>query len=181
MPGRKSSLVRLNDLYNGADHTLRSVEFATLLALLAGKLAEEVFVDSAENVAGLRPVKCRLFSKISTTFPEATFVEFGAGVIFRQNTFQLPVLTLQSLHCIVNYHTDFSSQRRVNDFLPSRIGWHKEYAVADIFVGIFLKPLTLGYKFIIFGFETVIDVFEEHETEHHRFIFGGIKIALSIH
>jgi len=78
------------------DDALRSVELAAFLAFGAGEPAEEVFVDAAEQVKGpvlfvfhfvwLRRGKLDAADEVDE-FAETVFVERGAGVVFRQNSF----------------------------------------------------------------------------------------------
>ncbi|MCY1443303.1 hypothetical protein D9M71_597090 [compost metagenome] len=50
------AVVRVEHRYQGFDYAGRGIELPALLAFGAGELAEEVFVDLAEQVAGLAGV-----------------------------------------------------------------------------------------------------------------------------
>src|SRR5439155_18402476 len=85
----------VNAAFVGREHldeethnALRSVELAAFLAFGAGELAEEVFVDAAEDVfRAVRLVAHADRADEIDEFAEAVFVERGAGVVFRQNPF----------------------------------------------------------------------------------------------
>ena len=78
-------VVGLEHLDQELDHAARRVELAALLALGAGELREEVFVDTAEHVLGA----ARLVADLDVAdevdeLAEALLVERWAGVVFRQ-------------------------------------------------------------------------------------------------
>lgn len=73
--------VRLEHLHEEADDGAWGVEFAAVFALAVGEHTHKIFVDAAEEVAGVVGLEGDVGEEVDE-FAEAAFVEGFAGVIF---------------------------------------------------------------------------------------------------
>ena len=81
-----AALVGREHLHQHADNVRRRIELAALLALGAGELREEVFIDAPEHVLGAvrRTAKGDVADQIDE-LAESLLVEAGAGIVLGQD------------------------------------------------------------------------------------------------
>ncbi len=87
-----------------ADDAARGVELAAVLALGAGELGEEIFIDAAEDVLGRGSRRAPQADGADEVdeFAEAVLVEAGPGVIFGQDAFEPGVVAFDGDHGVVH-------------------------------------------------------------------------------
>src|ERR1019366_4310081 len=121
------ALVGRKHLDQHADHAAGRVELAALLALGAGKLREEVFVDAAQDVlAAILLVAHRDRADQVNQFAQALLIQSGPRVFFRQDTLQLLVVALDGKHGVVDELADSWLLGRRLKLRPSRLLWDPE-------------------------------------------------------
>ena len=122
-----------------AHDALRGVELAAFLAFGAGELAEEIFVDAAEDVfrAAARFVAHADRADEVDEFAKAMLVERGPGVFFRKDAFQARVVALDRDHGVIDDLADLGLLGAVLEIGPTRGGRNPEDIFGAVFVGIF--------------------------------------------
>jgi len=90
-----------------AHHAGRCVELATVLALGAGELGEEVFVHAAQDVLGavLAVAEADGADEVDE-FAQTVLVEAGACVFLGQDAFEARVVALDGHHGVVHHLAD---------------------------------------------------------------------------
>ena len=116
----------------------RRVELAAFLALGAGELRQEIFVDAAEHILGA----ARLVADpdVADEVDEASepcLVERGAGVVLGQHALERRVVTFNAGHGIVDELADRGLPGLRFDVRPARFGRHPKDVQRAVFVGVF--------------------------------------------
>ena len=98
-----AALIGREHLDQHAHDMRRRIELAALLALGAGELRQEVFVDAAEDVAGAvgRAAEADVADEIDQ-LAEPLLVEARAGVVLRQDAFERGVVALDRRHRVID-------------------------------------------------------------------------------
>ena len=171
--------VRLDHLHQQPDHAARGVELAALLALGAGELRQEIFVDAAEHVprAGLRIPHPDIAYHVDE-LPEPLLVERLAGVILRQHILERRVVALDGGHRTVDDLADDRLPRLRLEMAPAGVRRYPEDVLREILVAV------LGSLRAPFGqdrgmalLEGVGDVLEEDQPEDDMLVFRGVHRA----
>jgi hypothetical protein len=162
------------------DNAARSVEFAAFLALGAGELGEEVFVNAAEHVlgAGFGITDLDVADQVNE-LAQACFVQRRAGVVLGQDARQRRVVALDSRHRVVHEPANGGLASLGFEVRPAGFGRNPEYVDGTVFVWVF-RIGTFGTRRHEPGvvlLKSVGDVLEENQTEYDVLVFGGIHRA----
>ena len=65
---------------------------------------------------------------------------------------------------------------RGNHF-PAGIFRHKENIFGQVFVLVFLKAIPFSHQLVVFGLETVGDIFQKNESENNGLVLRSVDIA----
>ena len=158
----------------------RRIELAALLALGAGELRQEIFVDTAKDVAGAigRAAEPDIADEVDK-LAEALLVEARAGVVLWQDGFERGVVAFDRRHRIIHALPDRRLRCRALQIGPARFRRHPE----DVFRAILVRVFRIGafsalrVELGVFRLERVGDVFEENEAEHDVLVLGGIHVV----
>ncbi len=146
-------LVGLEHLDDQGDNGLGRVELAALLPFRQGELAEEVFVDMAEDILGLK----RLVDKGNggdevDQFAQLGLVNLQAAVLLVEHPFQLGVVLLDGVQGVVDqtanaadlvgfgfavFDLDLRPRRQLGVVLqifPTPQRWHPEDVLLSVIV-----------------------------------------------
>ena len=171
-------MVGLDDFGEQADDAARGVELAALLALGAGELAEEVFVDAAEGVVVQRG------GNLGDLLEQ--FLEQGAGeevVGLGQDAGELRVVLLDVAHGGVDLGADVRGFGQVEQVVEARLGGQVEDALGVVGGG-FVHPraaagrgaglLQLG----ALGGEADFGEAQEDQAEDRAGVFLGLQAGV---
>jgi len=172
--------VGLQHLDQQLDHAALRVEFAAFLALGAGELREEVFVDAAEHVLGAARLVADLDVADHVDEPaEARLVERGAGVVLGQHALDRGVVALDAGHGIVHELSDGGLAGLGFQVRPAGLGRHPEDGERAVLVrvlGVGAARL-LGDELGVLLLEGVGDVLEKDEAKDDVLVFGRVHRA----
>ena len=131
-----AALVGREHLDQHPDDTRRRVELAAVLALGAGELREEVFVDAAEDVLGAvrRSAKADVADQVDE-LAEPLLVEAGAGVVLGQHALERGLSRSMAHHGVVDDLADRGLRRVGLEVRPARLLRHPEDVLGAVFVG----------------------------------------------
>ena len=121
-------------------------KLAAFLPFGIGKLAEEVFIDAAEQVLGL----VRILPKTDgadqvNQLAQALFVQFRVGVNFGEHALERRVGALDGVHRVVDQPADLRLFGIVLQVLPAGFFGHEENVVRQVLVRVFgVCPLELA-------------------------------------
>jgi len=101
------SFVRREHLYQDAHDVSRRVELATLLALGARELGEEVFIHAAERIFRTfgRIAQCDVAHEVNE-LTQPLFIETGAGVVLGQHALERRVIPFDRCHRVDHERAD---------------------------------------------------------------------------
>ena len=108
---------------------------------------------------------------------QSSFIQLGAGKVFGQNAFQAWILFFNQAHGIVYGCTYFGGMCGFCHYSPACFLWYKENILRSVFIFVFFKAVAFFYKFIVFCFEAVRNVFQENKPQNYGFILRSIKIT----
>src|SRR5581483_5966793 len=113
-------------------------------------------------------------------FAQAGLVERGAVVIFGQDTLEVGIGFLDSLHRLVNQLADGGLLGISLKVRPAS-GLRDP---KDVLGGVFVAVLGVGVRLFFEGFvaflESVGDIFEEDEAKHNVLVFGSVHVAAQL-
>ena len=186
-----AAMMRRQNLNQNAHHAFGRVELAALLAFRERELAEKVFVDLAQKVAGLLAVaKTHLRDQIDQ-FAELVGRQLGAREAFVEQTFKLGVSDLDGFERLVNQNAKVGLTRGGLEQVETGFKRHPENAFGGVIVAlfefglafalVFEKPFGVGIgeienELLAASLEGIGNVFDENEAENEMFIFGGVEI-----
>jgi len=188
--------------HQGLDDGGRSVELPALLALGAGELAEEVFIDLAEHVPGLAGI---IGIGIAETdgghqidqLPQLAVGQLGTGVPLVQDALELGVLRLDGGQGIVNAFADVGLLGGGADGFPTGGFGHPEdvhFLVVVTVFQLFGEQLVVAVVEEIgvgrvgkaagqlgpAGGEGIGYVLEENQAEDQVLVFGGVHVGAQL-
>ena len=179
-----SAPFRLQHLHQQGDDRLRRVKFAPFLALGAGELAQEIFVNPAQDVprpAGRIPQADR--ADEVDQFAQAALIQLFTAVILGQHPFQPRILLLDGRHGLIDQDADLRALGPRLQLPPARCLRHPEDILHQVFVAIFgvgVRRLLPGAQIIVQFLEGVGDIFEEDQAQDDMFIFGRVQVAAQL-
>ncbi len=159
-----AALERLEHFHDQGDDALGRVVLAALLAFGQGELAEEVFVDVAEDVLGFQVQRLALvFAGSEVGIREVTDqpgqlagIELHTGEVLVEHVLQAGILALDGFHGVVDQPADrahflrfvlaglvprqrrFGRQlRAIAQGLPAGLHWHPEHVLLGVVVADF--------------------------------------------
>ena len=186
-----AAVVGLQHLDQQADHAGRGEEFAPELPLGLRELAEEVFVDPAEGVAGLGAVPFEPDARDEVDqAPHPLGRDAATGVVAGEFPLEGRIVALDGQDGIVDHGGDVRLLGLIAEVRPSRLGRGPEDVLRHVFVAIFEEALLLRpgdavlvqfeLERVAPGLERVGDVFEEEQAEDDVLVFGGIDRAAQL-
>ena len=130
------ALVGLQHLDQELHHATGGVELASLLALGAGKLGEEVLVDSPEHVlgAGLLVPYLDVADEVDE-LAQALLVQRRPGVVLGQHVLQHRIVPLDARHGFVDDLADGGLAGLRLQLPPASLGRHPEDVLGAVLVG----------------------------------------------
>ena len=171
--------IGLQHLDQQLDHAARGVELPALLALGAGELGQEVFVDAAEHVLGTGLLVAHLdVADEVDELTEPLLVEGGAGVVFGQHVLEYGIVALDAGHGAVDELADGGLARLGLEMGPAGLRRHPEDVLGDVFVavlGSFGSPFGQNRRMALL--EGVGDVFQKDEPQDDVLVFGRVHAA----
>ena len=171
------AVIGLQNLHQRAHHAGGGVEFPGELALLLGKFGQAVFIGAAQDVLAVAVLHHLNVGEQVHHFTQTALVQLRPGKILGQNVLEALVFLLDAAHGLVDDRADFRGMRRGRDHLPAGVLRHKEDVLGGVFVLVLLEAVAFFHQCIVLGFETVGNVFEEDQTQHHGLVFRGVHIA----
>ena len=153
-----------------------------------GELAEEVFVDAAERVAGLAAVA--LEADVGDQVDEPLHLDrldAAAGVVARELALEVRVVALDGKDGVVDQRGDVGTGGLVLEVRPAGFGRHPEDALGRVLVAAFEQAFELlaldavlfqfVFELVAPGLEGVGDVLQEEQAEDDVLVFRGIDGA----
>ena len=129
--------IGLQHLDQQLDHAARGVELAALLALGAGELGQEVFVDTAQHVLGAGFLVTHLdVADEVDELAQPLLVEGGAGVVLGQHVLERGVVALDAGHGAVHELADGGLARLGLQMSPAGLRRHPEDVLGDVLVAV---------------------------------------------
>ena len=172
-----AAVVGLDDLDERAHDAGGRVELAGVLSLLLGELREAVLVGPAENILGVAFGGHLDIGEEVHHIAEHALVELLAREVLGEDALEGVVLGLYLPHCVVDDLADLRGMRRGCYGLPAGISGDPEDALRLVLVAVLLKALALGHELGVLLLESVGDVLQEDEPEHHVLVFGRVDVA----
>ena len=130
-----AALVGFEHLHQHLHHRMRGVELAAALALAACELAEEVFVDAAEQVVGLSALFVHGDAGDQVDqLAQHQLVQRRAGVVLGQHALQGFVVLFDGAHGVVDQGADLGALGIGLQVRPARVLGHPEHVVGQVFV-----------------------------------------------
>ena len=172
--------VGLEHLDQQAHDAAGGVKLAALLPLGAGELAEEVFVDAAEDVFGARLFAAEAdVADVVDEPAEAALVKRGARVVLGQHALERGVVALDGLHGLVHELADRGLFGLALEVRPACLRWHPENIDRAVLVGVLgVGTLCLFRdKLGVLLLEGIGDVLQEDEAQHDVLVLGGVHGA----
>ena len=175
-----ASFIRLQHPDQQPYDRARRVKFATLLALGARELGEEIFVDVAEDILGAtRRIADGYIADLIYEPSEHFLVQRGPGVVLGQHAVQRGVVPFDARHGVVHQRSDNGLSSLGFQVRPARLGRHPEDAFGAVLVRVLgictLRDLCLELR--MFLLEGVGDVLQEDQAEDDVLVFGGVHAA----
>jgi len=173
----------------------RRVELPALLALGAGELAEEVFVNFAENIAGHAHVRTKADSRDQIDeFAKLAIGQLGASIAFIQNALELGVFDFDQGQGIVDALADVGLLGVTANPLPASPFRHPEHVFREVVIAVVQlvgehlgiavvqeKAVVLILKtagqLIAAGLESIGDVLQKNQAEHDVLVLGSVHIG----
>jgi len=129
------AVVGLDHLHQQPHHGARRVELPALPAFGEGELLEEVLVDLAQHIGGLRLGASHLDVAYEVDdLPEPVLVERGPRVVLGQHTVERRVVALDRGHRAVYQLADGGLAGLPLQVRPARLGRHPEDAPGGVLV-----------------------------------------------
>ena len=139
-----AALVGFEHFDQEADDAAGGEEFAAELALGLGELAEEVFVDAAEHIAGAAVVLFEPDVRDEVDEPLHLFgVDAAAGVIARELVFEGRVVVLDGEDGVIDEGGNIGAGRTVLEVCPASLGRNPEDIFGGVFVAVFEERFDL--------------------------------------
>ncbi len=184
-----AAFVGFDHLNEELDDRLRRVELPSPFPFGAGELAEEVFVNAAEDVfaAGFGIPQADFGEEVDE-FAEALFIEGGSGVVFGEDAFEGRVVFLDEGHRLIDeladvvrfvfvVGVDVAGFGVIGDKLPAGFIRDPEDILGEVFVAVFgIGKIVFG-ELIVEFLEGIGDVFEEDQAEDNVLVFGGVHVS----
>ncbi len=156
--------IRGQHLHQHANDTAGRVELATLLALSAGKLGEEILVDPADDILGAVGFIPQADGADQVDqLTKALFIQVWAGVVLGQHTFERGVIALDGEHGVIEDLADGRLLGHGLEIRPARLFGHPEDVGSPVLVRVFgVGPLgTVRFEQGMLLFKGIRDVFKE--------------------
>ncbi len=184
-----ATLVRRQHLDQHLDDAGRRVELAALLALGGGELAEEVFVDLAEQVLGAMTLAEADGRDQVDQLAELAGFELAAAEALVEDALQARVVGLDGFQRGVDAHADVGLLGLRADGLPARRGGHPEHVGHRVVVALLQRLGVVGgvgqvqvarlvgergLELRAALVEGVADVLEEDQAEDDVLVLGGV-------
>ena len=178
---KDAAFVGLNHFDEKLDDRLRGVKLAALFAFAGGELAEEVFVDAAENVLGAALLVAETDGADEIDeFAESALIEGFAGVVLGEDAFEAGIVLFEGEHGFVEELADAGLLGGGLELGPASGFGNPE----DVFGGVFVAVLGVGVRLALEGgvalLEGVGNVFEEDEAEDDVLVVGGVHVAAKL-
>ena len=183
-----AALVGLQHLDQQPHDAARGEELAAELALGLGELAEEVFVDPAQGVAGLAAVA--LEADVGDHVDQALELfrrDAAAGIVARELALEVGVVALAGQDGVVDQGRDLGPGGPVLQVLPACRGRYPEDPLGGVLVAalqqaLHLRPddavrFELGLERLAPGREGIGDVLQEQQAQHDVFVLGRVHLA----
>ncbi|MCY1296253.1 hypothetical protein D9M70_456280 [compost metagenome] len=192
------AVVRVEHRHQGFDDAGRGVELPALFAFGAGELAEEVFVDLAEQVAGLAGVVTETDGGDQIhQLAELAVRQLGAGIALVEDVFQLGVFRLDGGQGLVDALADIHLLGGGANRLPACRFRHPEHVDLTVVVAVFQLGIErlrvvvakvvvivlvgqLAFQLDAAAGEAVGNVLEEDQPKHNVLVLGGIHIGAQL-
>ena len=184
------------------DDAGRGVELAALLAFGAGELAEEVFVNLAEHVAGVVDVFAKAdgghqINQFAEFAVRQLFLNFGAGVALVENALELGVFDFNAGQRVIDALADVGLLGGGAQVFPAGAFRHPEDIDLAVVVAVLqlsdeqfgvavMQEIVVGRiskapgQFGAAGGEGVGNVFDENQAEHEVLVFGSIHVGAQL-
>ena len=132
------ALVRGQHLDQHTDHAAGRVELAALLALGAGELGKEIFIDATQDVPGavFLVAQADVADQINE-LAEPLLVEARVGIVLGKHALERGVVTLDGEHGVVD---DLADSRLLGfgfELGPARLSGHPKYVDGPVLIGVF--------------------------------------------
>ena len=72
---------------------------------------------------------------------------------------------------MVDNQANLRVERMVGDVFPPSLLRHPEHVLCGVFVAVFFEALALVNKFLVAFIETVGNIFQENQAQHHVLVF----------
>jgi len=178
---KDAAFVRLDHFDEELDDRLRCVEFAAFFAFAGGELAEEVFVDAAENVARAAFLVAEADGADEVDeLAEAALIEGFTGVVLGEDALEGGILFFDGEHGVVEELADAGLLGGGLQLRPAGGFGNPEDVFGGVFVTVFGVSVRLGGESGVALLEGVRNVFEEDEAEDDVLVVGGVHIAAQL-
>ena len=173
-----AALEGFEHLYEQADDAAGGIEFAALLALRAGELAEEILIDAPEHVlgAGVGIAHADVGDEVNE-LPKALLVQGGPGVVPGEYTLERGVVALNGLHRLVHDLSDGSLAGVLLKPRPAGLGRHPEDVLGAVLVGVLRVSVGLLCKALLVLLKGIGDVLEENQPQDDVLVLCGVHRA----
>ena len=178
---KDAPFVRFDHFDEQFDYGLRGVKLAALFAFAGGELAEEIFVDAAENVLGAAFLVAKSDGADEIDeLAEAALIEGFAGVVLGENAFERGIVFFEGEHGFVEELADAGLLCGRLKLGPASGFGNPEDIFGGVLVAIFGIGVGLGFEGGVALLEGVGDVFEEDEAKDDVLVVGSVHVAAEL-
>jgi len=180
-----AALVGREHGHQAAHHAGRGVELATVLALGAGELGEEVFVHATQDVLGAVFAVAEADGADEVDeFAQAVLVEAGACVFLGQDALEARVVALDGHHGVVHHLADGGLLGVGLQVRPAAFLGHPEDVFGFVLVFVFgvgTRVVTLARDQLgMVLVEGIGDVLEKDEAEDDVLVFRRVHVVAQL-